>query len=280
MLSVPLATPILLAFIFAAGAAVGSFLNVCIHRLPEDESVVRPRSRCPRCRRAIAWYDNVPIVSWLLLRARCRGCGQPIPVRYPLVEILAGLLAVLALYRLGPTPQGLGLRLHRRAPAHHVHRPRPPVHPRRVSLPGVVVGLAAARSRGVTLADAVIGAVAGGGVLWALAWTYERATGIESGDVQLLALIGAFVGWQGLPIVLLVASITGSLAGVALILSPRGRAGVRRVRRTLGHRAVVPFLRRLGRRTEIPFGPFLALGAVVVLYVPSRVPPWPFMLAP
>ena len=122
----------------------------------------------------------------------------------------------------------------------------------------------------------------GGGILWAIAWGYERATGIEGlgfGDVKLLAMIGAFVGWQGIPLVILIASVTGSIAGMLVIFSRRGRAGLRRVHRTLGPRAVLPFLRRLGRSTEIPFGPLLALGALVVFYLPTP-PRWLALLAP
>jgi len=147
-----------------------------------------------------------------------------------------------------------------------------------VSLPGIVIGLAVALlPGGITLADALGGALLGGGVLWALAWGYEKATGIEGmgfGDVKLLAMIGAFVGWQAIPAVLVIASVTGSGAGLFAIFSSRGRRGLARVRRMLGPRAVLPYLRHLGRTTEIPFGPFLALGALVVLYVPEPFSRW------
>ena len=98
---------LMLTVAFAAGACIGSFLNVCIHRIPADESVVHPGSRCPRCQAAIAWYDNVPVLSWAWLRARCRGCGLPISARYPLVEAATGALALLALARFGATPWAL-----------------------------------------------------------------------------------------------------------------------------------------------------------------------------
>jgi leader peptidase (prepilin peptidase)/N-methyltransferase len=268
-----------LVFTFAFGATVGSFLNVCIHRIPADESVVRPRSRCPGCRTLIAWYDNIPIVSWLLLRARCRRCGIRIAARYPLVEAIAGLLAVLALVRLGPTAQGAAafaftaaLLLITFIDLDHLFIPD------EVSLPGIVVGLGvAALPGGITVPEALGGVLLGGGVLWALAATYEWLTGVEGmgfGDVKLLAMIGAFVGWQGIPVVLLIASITGTCAGMLVIVSRRGRRGLGRVRRRFGTRALLPYLRRLGRSTEIPFGPFLALGAVVVLYVPRLAHVW------
>jgi leader peptidase (prepilin peptidase)/N-methyltransferase len=275
----------LVAFTFAFGATVGSFLNVCIHRIPADESVVRPRSRCPGCRTPITWYDNVPIVSWLLLRARCRRCGERIAARYPLVEAIAGLLAVVALVRLGPTAHGVAafaftaaLLLITFIDLDHLFIPD------EVSLPGIVIGLGVALlPGGVTIADAFGGVLLGGGGLWALAATYERLTGIEGmgfGDVKLLAMIGAFVGWQGIPIVLLIASVTGTAAGLLVIFSRRGRRGLGRVHRRFGPRAVLPYFRRLGRTTEIPFGPFLALGAVIVLYAPHLIQSWSMRFVP
>lgn len=265
--------PILVAFVL--GACIGSFLNVCIHRLPADESVVRPGSRCPACARPIAWYDNVPIVSWLVLRARCRHCDAPIAVRYPIVEATAGLLAVFAVLRFGVTLHALvafaftaALLLITYVDFDHRFIPD------EVSLPGILVGLAASfvDRAGPTPAEAVAGVVLGGGVLWAVAWAYERATHVEGmgfGDVKLLAMIGAFLGWQAIPVVLLVAAVTGSAAGILVMLSSRARRTAGRVRRRLGMRAVSTYARRAARRTAIPFGPFLALGALLALYVPG-----------
>ena len=268
----------LLAFAFAAGACVGSFLNVCIHRLPADESVVRPGSRCPRCSTPIAWYDNLPLLSWAVLRARCRTCHASIGARYPVVEAATGGLAVLALATFGPTWQAAVAFAFTAAlllitVIDFDHR----FIPDEVSLPGILVGLGVALLGGpVTPLDAVIGVLLGGGILWVVAWGYERLTGVEGlgfGDVKLLAMMGAFLGWQAIPGILLIASITGSLAGVAVMLtSGVSRAG-RRVRRHLGVRALGPFVQRAARRTAIPFGPFLALGAVLALYAP-RLLPW------
>ena len=264
----------MLSLAFVLGACVGSFLNVCIYRLPEDESVVRPASRCPRCGTPIAWRDNLPVLSWLLLGARCRTCATPISARYPLVEAATGGLAVLALLRFGPSAAAAVAFLFTAALllitfVDFDHR----FIPDEVSLPGIAVGLGAAfLPGGVSPLDALAGAVLGGGVLWAVAWTYEHATGIEGmglGDVKLLAMIGAFLGWQAIPVVLVVASFTGSLVGLALIFTRRGRRRLRRAARRLGPRAVLPFVRRAARRTEIPFGPFLALGAVLALYHPA-----------
>jgi leader peptidase (prepilin peptidase) / N-methyltransferase len=261
-------------FAFAVGACVGSFLNVCIHRMPADESVMRPASYCPSCRTPIRWHDNVPVLSWLWLGARCRACAGPIPPRYPLVEAATGGAAVLALVAFGPTPRAAVAFVFTAAlllvsVIDLDHR----FIPDEVSLPGVLVGLGASWLTGrPTLLDAALGAAAGGAVLWAVAWSYERTTGIEGmglGDVKLLAMIGAFLGWQAIPAVLIIASITGSVAGLAVMLGRSGRARGGRVVRRLGWRAVVPFLRRGARRTEIPFGPFLALGAVLALFVPG-----------
>ncbi len=264
---------------FCVGASIGSFLNVCIYRIPADESVVSPASRCPGCQAPIAWYDNVPIVSWLVLGGRCRRCHTSIAARYPFVEAATGGLALLALWRLGATPPALvafaftaALLLITFIDFDHFFIPD------EVSLPGVLIGLGlAALPHGIGIANAAIGAALGGGILWLVAWGYERSTGTEGmglGDVKLLAMIGAFLGWQAIPIVLVVASIGGSLAGVFVIFGARGRRAMARVAQKLGWRAVLPFVRRAARKTAIPFGPFLALGAVVALYVPQLTLPF------
>lgn len=286
MLPLPAGTALgdwsLVALAFFIGACVGSFLNVCIYRIPEDESVVTPRSRCPGCGTVIAWYDNIPVVSWLLLRARCRSCARPIAARYPLVEVLTGGLAVLALVHFGATPMAViafgftaALLLITFIDFDHLFIPD------EVSLPGILIGLGLSLlPGGLGLANAAFGAILGGGILWAVAWSYERTTGTEGmgfGDVKLLAMIGAFLGWQAIPAILVVASLSGSVAGVLVIFTARGRATARRVVRRLGPRALVPHLRRAARRTAIPFGPFLALGAVVALYIPEITLPWTFL---
>ncbi len=260
--------------VFVLGACIGSFLNVCIHRLPAEESIVRPGSRCPRCGTPIAWHDNLPIVSWLWLGARCRHCRSSIAVRYPLVEFGTGLLALAALLAFGPTPTGAvafaftaALLLVSVIDLDHRFIPD------EVSLPGVVVGLALAVVTGhPSPLESALGAALGGGVLWLVAWGYQRATGIEGmglGDVKLLAMIGAFLGWRAIPAVLVIASVVGSFTGFAVMLAPRDRAKRQRIARRLGRRALVPYVRRAARRTEIPFGPFLALGAVLVLFFPA-----------
>ena len=270
----------LTAVAFVIGACIGSFLNVCIHRIPADESVVHPRSRCPQCATTIAWYDNLPVLSWFLLRARCRHCGTRIASRYPVVEATTGGLAVLALAFFGPTVHALvafafsaALLLITYIDFDHSFIPD------EVSLPGVLLGLGAAfvDDAGPTPLASLGGAVLGGGLLWAVAWAYERATGVEGmglGDVKLLAMIGAVLGWQAIPVVLVIASITGSLAGLGVMAFGRARRTAGRVHRRFGARALAVYARRAARRTAIPFGPFLALGAVLALYLPDLARPW------
>jgi len=264
---------------FVVGTCIGSFLNVCIYRIPAEESVVSPGSRCPQCGTPIAWYDNVPILGWLWLRARCRACGLRIPARYPIVEALTGLLAVVAVWRFGPTPPALvafafsaALLLITYVDLDHRFIPD------EVSLPGILIGLAVSfLPGGIGPLDAALGALLGGGILWLVAWSYERATGVEGmglGDVKLLAMIGAFLGWQVIPGIIVIASVAGTLAGVVVIAGAAGRRVGRRVARSLGRGALLPYVRRAARRTAIPFGPFLALGALIALYLPALAQPW------
>jgi leader peptidase (prepilin peptidase) / N-methyltransferase len=244
---------VVIAVVFAFGAIIGSFLNVCIVRLPEERSIVRPPSHCPTCRRDIAWYDNVPLVSYVLLRGRCRGCGTRISPLYPTVELLTGALAVALWLRLGPTLAFLGYFAFASALVTITfidldHRIIPDV----ISLPGILVGLAVSFvSPLVTPIDAVLGMLAGGGVLLAIAVTYQAIRGQEGmggGDVKLLAMIGAFLGWQSVFVTLMVASLIGSLIGVALML-----------------------YQRADTKLAIPFGPFLACGALVYLFFGDRI---------
>jgi leader peptidase (prepilin peptidase)/N-methyltransferase len=264
------------ALALLVGLAIGSFLNVCIHRIPAGRSVVWPGSRCPSCSTPIAWYDNLPLLSWLWLRGRCRACRARIGTRYPLVELAGGGLAVLSVARFGLTPwTAVAFAFACALLVVSVIDLDEGIIPDVISLPGILIGLAASAAvpGGVGLWDAFAGACLGGGLLWVVAAAYQRAAGIEGlglGDVKLLAMIGAFLGWQSIPAVLLVASITGSLGGVALIGSRRGRARARRVLRMLGPGALARHL----RRTPLPFGPFLALGALAALYVPGLSLPW------
>ena len=243
----------MIAAVFVFGAIIGSFLNVCIVRLPEARSVVRPPSHCPVCRRDIAWYDNVPVVSYLLLRGRCRTCGTRISPLYPVVELLTGGLAVALWLRLGPTLAFAGYFAFIAALVTITfidldHRIIPDV----ISLPGIGVGLAVSLvSPLVTPLDAVLGALAGGGVLLAIAFGYQAIRGQEGmggGDIKLLAMIGAFLGWRSVFVTLMVASLIGSLIGVGIML-----------------------YQRADTKLAIPFGPFLAGGALVSLFFGDRI---------
>lgn len=238
------------------GAIVGSFLNVCIERLPHRRSLVFPGSHCPRCGTPIRPYDNIPILSYLWLRGACRACGGRISLRYPLVELLGMASALACVWMDAPWPQRLvafgflcALIVITFIDIDYQ------IIPDVISLPGIVVGLAASFLPGPpTVTEALIGAAAGGGFLWIVAEGYFRLTGREGmggGDVKLLAMMGAFLGWRALPVILFVGSLTGTIVGVTLIVA-RGRDA----------------------RVPIPFGPFLALGAVCALFWGDAILAW------
>ncbi|UCG39397.1 MAG: prepilin peptidase [bacterium] len=238
-----------LLFAFAAGAAMGSFANVLIHRLPAGRSIVSPGSRCPACDKAIRWYDNVPIVSYLLLRGRCRSCGGTISPRYPVVELITGLLFAGVLWRMGLQAGTaiIALFLWALVVVTFIdldHRIIPDV----ISLPGIVVGLAFSLLPGSPRPlDSLLGAAIGAGFLFFVLVAYEKIMGDEGmgmGDVKLMAMIGAFLGWQALPVTILVSSLTGTLVGICYAVV-KGEPV---------------------RKFPVPFGPFLALGAVVHIF--------------
>ncbi len=237
---------------FLWGTVLGSFLNVCAYRLPRGESIVSPGSRCPRCGNPIRWYDNIPLLSYLLLRARCRACGSPISFRYPLVELASGLLSALLFLRFGFTPAYLGFLAFGAAllVASLIDLDYQ-IIPDEISLPGILVGLAfSVFNPLVTPLTAFLGALCGAGGLYLVAEFYyflAKREGLGGGDLKLLALIGAFLGLKSLVPVLLLASLTGSVVGIAFTL----------------------FYKIKEKRTfAIPFGPFLSLGALVYLLLP------------
>lgn len=242
------------------GAVWGSFLNVCIYRLPSGGNVALPGSHCPSCQHPIAWRDNIPVISWLLLRARCRHCREPISPVYPLVELLTALLTLTTLLRFGLTPTGLALVLLGYAlitltVIDFFHYILPDV----ITLPGIVLGLLLAFVAELhpPLADwqpALIGVIGGGGGLWLFGWIFQRLTGkvgMGLGDIKLTAMLGAWLGWQALPFTIFVAAIFGSVVGITwIVVSGRDRA------------------------LPIPFGPYLALAAWSYLYVGPAVYGW------
>jgi len=234
-------------FVFAFGAAIGSFLNVCVARLPAGVSIVKPGSRCPRCEQPIAWYDNLPILSYLLLAGRCRHCRSQISKVYPLVELLTAVLAVGVARRF---QVGVVFGAYFAFAAALVvitfidlkHQIIPDV----ISLPGIALGFAVSFISPVTdPVSSVAGIILGGGFLGTVAvlgqWWYKREA-MGWGDVKLLAMIGAFLGWRYLPLTILVSSLGGSMIGIAVMLYTGA-----------------------DRKLAIPFGPYLALGALVSL---------------
>ena len=210
----------------AFGAVIGSFLNVVIYRLPLQKSVVWPSSACPHCARELIWYENIPVLSWLALRGRCRTCGAGISLQYPLVEALTALMFAAAWWYFGP-----GLLLASRLIfgsalivlfaidlEHHLL-------PNAITLPGIVVGFVFSLFAGPGWLSSLIGIAVGGGVLWAIAEAYYRIRheeGLGMGDVKMLAMVGAFLGWQLTLLTLMLASLSGTVIGMALIVTKRG----------------------------------------------------------
>ena len=250
-------TALIAVIVFLAGAMVGSFLNVCIARIPNGESVVRPPSHCPKCKKPIPFYDNIPIVSYLILLGRCRSCGARISPRYLFVEALMGSMAAVLYYQMG---FGLAFFVAFIFVAALIVisfidldvRIVPDV----ISLPGIAAGLLFSIAAEYLIADpseviptplsALIGILAGGGFLYAVAWIYERVTGVDGmggGDIKLLAMIGAFLGWPSIPFTIFFASLVGSFVGLGVMLATGA-----------------------GRRLALPFAPFLCFGATVHLF--------------
>jgi leader peptidase (prepilin peptidase)/N-methyltransferase len=270
-------------FGFIVGCCLGSFLNVCIFRLPRDESVIRPRSRCPHCQRQLAWVDNLPLVSFALLRGRCRSCRRPIAWRYPVVEALTGLATVAVWQRFGLGPVGLiylalicGLIV-----ASFVDLEFR-IIPDEISLGGLAVGLVASvwvpalhgtAARGLALARSATGLVVGGGLLYATAsagnvmlfglrrlgvalrrhprWRRRLARyrhlreSMGLGDVKLLAMAGAVLGWKPVTVAFLLAPVLAVIPGLAVMI--------------------------LKRSHVIPYGPFLSLGLILALFVGEEI---------
>lgn len=234
--------------VFLMGAAIGSFLNVLIHRLPEEASIVFPASHCPKCSHAIRFYDNIPLLSFLALKGRCRDCGEKISWRYPLVELITAGMALLLLWKFGLSLQFLctfvfvcALIVITFIDLDHQ------IIPDVISLPGIpLFFLAAVFIMHFSFLDAFLGFLLGGGVLYAVAFVYELITkreGMGGGDIKLLAMIGAFLGWQSLLFVVLVSSLAGALVGITVMLI-KGR----------------------DMKYAIPFGPFLSFGAIAYLF--------------
>ena len=279
---------------FVLGTVVGSFANVCISRWPAGLSIVKPRSRCPKCMNEIAWYDNIPLLSWLVLRAKCRHCGQPISALYPTVELITGLLFLAAYWRFGYSPAtpvymwlcaGLVIITFQDLADWTI--------PDEITLPGVPIGLVlslagmywgeATGLRVLSVFDAMIGVVLGAGILFAL----DRVTvlllkkpGMGMGDMKLLAMLGAFLGWKGTVGTLMLGSVIGSFIGVAVLLYYRNREGAE-------PETAAPTKDGAEAKADadsdeqitleghyLPFGPYLAIGGLLYLFFGPELIQW------
>jgi leader peptidase (prepilin peptidase)/N-methyltransferase len=247
-------------FVFIFGLCIGSFLNVCIYRLPESKSIVQPRSMCPHCGTLIRFYDNIPIFSYIALRGRCRHCSAPIAWRYPVVELISGVFA-LGVYL------SYGFRFE--ALVYYVfiatllvitfididHQIIPDV----ITLPGIPVFFAASFAlKQIGFVESILGILVGGGSLFLVAWLYHLLTkkeGMGGGDIKLLAMIGAVIGWKGVLFTIFVASAVGTLVGMLIML---------KTRKTM--------------KLAVPFGPFLALGGITYILFGPQLINWYFNL--
>jgi leader peptidase (prepilin peptidase)/N-methyltransferase len=241
----------MLAAVVVFGLVLGSFLNVVIARLPERRSLWAPRSACPGCGAAIAWYDNVPLLSFALLRGRCRACAMPIPWRYPLVEAATGAAFGLAWIEFGPSLElVVAAALLAALIATTAIDLRHQIIPDAITLPGILAGiLANVATRHLSWTEVALGIALGGGVFFAI--IVASGGGMGAGDMKLGAMLGAFLGWKIVLFGLMVAVVVGGAWALALI--------------ALGLR---------GRKDAIPFGPFLALGGAAALFWGEGVVQW------
>lgn len=236
------------AFVFVFGAVIGSFLNVCIYRLPEQQSIAKPLSQCPHCHHPIRFYDNIPLISYLILKGKCRDCGEKISWRYPLVELITAILALLLFAKFYLTLNFLVFFIFTAVVIVITfidldHQ----IIPDLLTLPGIpIFFLLSVFVVGVPWMEAAIGLLIGGGVLFAIALGYEVITkreGMGGGDIKLLAMIGGFLGWKSLIFVLLFSSLLGAVIGIALML-----------------------IKKEDMKYAVPFGPFLSAAAVAYLF--------------
>lgn len=246
--------------IFLFGLILGSFINVCIYRLPRGESVAYPASHCPVCQTAIRAHQNIPVISFILLGGRCGTCGIQISWKYPLVEALHGVAFLFIFQQFGPTLNTLIYCLFFAALVAVTfidlsHR----IVPDQITLPGMVIGVVCASTvLPPGMLSSLIGLFAGGGIFYlvaVLSLAILKKEGMGGGDIKLIAMIGAFLGWKGMLLTIFLAACSGSFIGILLILA-QGR----------------------DRAEPIPFGPFLALGAVVALFWEKNILDWYFSI--
>ena len=244
------------SFAFILGAVIGSFLNVCIYRLPNNESLVFPASHCPKCGYKIPPYDNIPLLSYLLLGGRCRSCKVRISPQYPVVELINGLLALFLFIKFGFSLTFPVLFIFCSALVVITfidleHRIIPDV----ISLPGIIAGFVVSFFLPwLGWQSSLIGILAGGGSLLLVAYGYQLITkkeGMGGGDIKLLAMMGAFLGWKAVPFIIFASSLVGSVIGVSLML-----------------------IQKKDSKLAIPFGPFLAFGAILYIFFGRQLIHW------
>ena len=248
---------LIIGLVFMFGMCIGSFLNVCIYRLPSSMSIIKPsRSFCPQCKSAIKFYDNIPVFSYIWLKGRCRNCKASISLRYPLVELITGILAIAILFLFGLTLEGLvyfifisSLLVITFIDIDHK------IIPDIITLPGIPIGLLASFVLpAMTFISSLVGLLVGGGSLLLVAWVYSLIThkeGMGGGDIKLLGMIGAFLGWKGVIFTIFAASLTGTLVGIIVMLQ-KGK----------------------NLKFAIPFGPFLSIGAMSYVFFGEKVLFW------
>lgn len=246
----------MLLFIFLLGSCLGSFLNVCIYRLPRNLSIIFPNSFCPACNSPIRPYDNIPLISFLILKGRCRKCRARISWRYPLVEALMGTITLALFLKLGLSPLFFSILAFSAALLVITfidldHRIIPDI----ISLPGMAIGIILALAGiSIPIKSSLIGLLAGGGLLFIVAYVYEALTkreGMGGGDVKLLAMIGAWLGWQAVLFTLFFASLFGTIIGGTIML-----------------------IQKEGRYYAIPFGPFLSWAALAYIFIGPPLIHW------
>jgi leader peptidase (prepilin peptidase)/N-methyltransferase len=237
------------------GLAIGSFLNVCIHRVPREASIASPASSCPQCGYVLRWIDNIPVVSYALLAGRCRQCRTRISIRYPIVELVTMAIFIAHYLTFGwdiiLVPRllfaSILIALFAIDLEHHLL-------PNVITLPGILVGLAFSAMLPPGIVDALIGTLLGGGILWLIGEAYYRYSGQEGmggGDVKMLAMIGAFLGWKLVILTLVLSSLLGSLIGVVVIAVRQG-----------------------GMKYALPYGTFLSLAALCSSLLGERIIAW------
>ncbi|UCD32526.1 MAG: prepilin peptidase [Desulfobacterales bacterium] len=241
--------PAIVFIVFLFGLCIGSFLNVCIYRLPASKTISDPpRSVCPSCKQQIRYYDNIPILSYLWLQGQCRHCGTRIPLRYVVVELMTGIVAIGILFHFGLTLEGLIYFVFISSLIVMTfididYRIIPDV----ITLPGIPIGLIASFALPtVGFKDAIIGMLVGGGSLWMVAWVYyllTRKDGMGGGDIKLLAMMGTVIGLKGVVFTIFASSAVGTLVGVTLML-----------------------VKRKNMKFAVPFGPFLSIGAITYIF--------------